>query len=84
MACGSPIVAHDSPRLRWIVGEGEYLVDTDDPANVALGLKRAQQAPESDRQGRVENAARFSWSKVGELYRDFLTEVVAKTRSGQV
>ena len=84
MACGSPIVAHDSPRLRWIVGDGEYLVDTDDPANVALGLKRAQQAPESDRQGRVENAARFSWSKIGELYREFLTEVVNDAQRARI
>jgi glycosyltransferase involved in cell wall biosynthesis len=83
MACGLPVVAHDSPRLRWIIDDSKYLVDTEDPSNVALGLTRAQQAPEADRQCRVENAARFSWSRIGGLYREFLMEVVAETRSGK-
>ena len=25
MACGLPVVGHDSPRLRWIVGDNEFL-----------------------------------------------------------
>ena len=81
MACGLPIVAHDSPRLRWIVGDEEYLVDTDNRAAIADGLKIAQQAPEAERQIRVDKSVRFSWSRIGELYREFLMEVIADTGS---
>ena len=35
MACGLPVVAHDAPRLRWIVGNDQYLIDTNDPEAVA-------------------------------------------------
>jgi glycosyltransferase involved in cell wall biosynthesis len=80
MACGLPIVGHDSPRLRWIVGDDEFLLDTSDPAAVARHIGLARQAPAANRQVRVQRAASFSWSKIGEYYREFLTEVVAQTR----
>jgi glycosyltransferase involved in cell wall biosynthesis len=81
MACGLPIVAHDSPRSRWIVGDMEYLVDTDNIAGVTRNLELARQAPGSARQLRLDNSARFSWSRIGELYRQFLIEVVAEAGS---
>lgn len=81
LASGLPVVAHDSPRLRWIVDDSTYLVDTDNYANIAQSLKRAHQAPESDRQYRLKNAARFAWPRIGKLYREFLADVVAETRS---
>jgi glycosyltransferase involved in cell wall biosynthesis len=76
MATGLPIVGHDSPRLRWIVGDQEYLTDTDEPARIARSLELALNDPISERQKRAENAMRFSWSKIGELYRKFIKEVV--------
>lgn len=81
MACGLPIVGHDSPRLRWIVGDHEYLVETTEPINVTLGLERARQASPTEKLIRAKNATRFSWSEIGRLYREFLTEVVARSRS---
>jgi glycosyltransferase involved in cell wall biosynthesis len=80
MACGLPIVAHDSPRLRWIVGSRENLVDTTSPANVARGIELARNTTVSEQQARAENASRFSWSVIGKLYREFLTEVVTQAR----
>jgi glycosyltransferase involved in cell wall biosynthesis len=76
MACGLPIVAHDSPRLRWIVGDGEFLLDTSDPAAVARRIGMARGASAADRQTRAKKAASFSWSRIGEHYREFLREVV--------
>ena len=75
MACGLPIVAHDSPRSRWIVGEDEFLVDTTDPTMVAGSIKRGRLSTEIQRAARVERAAGFSWSKIGKMYQDFLNEV---------
>lgn len=80
MACGLPIVAHDSPRLRWIVGDHEFLLDTGDSAAIAQHIGLARQAGTSDRQARVERAARFSWTKIGQSYREFLAEVVARAK----
>lgn len=79
MACGLPIVGHDSPRLRWIVGDSEYLTDTGDPNAVSCGLNHALGSPEFAKRTRFEKAARFSWPKVAGLYRQFLQEVIARS-----
>jgi len=76
MACGVPVVSHDSARLRWIVGNGEYLLDTSDPEQVARYIRLARDEPSTKRQARIEAAARYSWPKVAEMYRLFLQEVV--------
>jgi glycosyltransferase involved in cell wall biosynthesis len=76
MACGLPVVAHDSPRLRWIVGDDEFLLDTSDPAAVAQHIGLARRAPAVLRETRVTKAAAFSWSRVGEMYREFLRDIV--------
>lgn len=76
MACGIPIVAHDSERVRWIVGDGQFLLDTGDPAAVARHISLARQAPATQRQAGARKAAAFSWSRVSKMYREFLTEVI--------
>jgi len=77
MACGIPIVAQDSTRLRWIVGE-EFLFDSPDPEQVVQCIKRARTLPVEERQTRAEKATAYSWSKIGQRYREFLAEVVAE------
>jgi glycosyltransferase involved in cell wall biosynthesis len=77
MACGLPIVAHDSPRLRWIVGEGEFLLDTEDPVAVARNIEVAYHSVAEGQKARVRKAAAFSWTRIGGIYQDFLTEVIA-------
>jgi glycosyltransferase involved in cell wall biosynthesis len=76
MACGLPIVAHDSKRLRWIVGEDEFLLDTDDPVAVAREIGVAHLTAVSGRQARAAKATVFSWSSIGKMYRAFLEEIV--------
>jgi glycosyltransferase involved in cell wall biosynthesis len=76
MACGLPIVAHDSPRSRWIVGEREFLVDTTDPHALLRNIILARREPTAERKARVTRALEFSWSKIGSMYREFLQEVV--------
>ena len=77
MACGLPLVAHDSPRVRWIVGDQEYLLDTEDAGAVAGAIGRALQATASQRVARARRASDFAWSKVAGRYRDFFEEALS-------
>lgn len=78
MACGLPIVGHDSARLRWIVGNDEFLTDTADTAAVAVKLTEAQSSTESQRQARLDKSSEFSWSKIALAYRAFFQDVISK------
>jgi glycosyltransferase involved in cell wall biosynthesis len=78
MACGLPIVAHDSPHVRWIVGDEEFLVDTGQAADISAGLIRAGNTPLANRQSRVNKAGLFSWTKIGAMYQEFLQEIVTE------
>lgn len=74
MASGLPIVGHDTPRLRWIVGARDTLVDTQDLPAVGAALARAlatgREAPDA-------RAANFDWSAIGARYRRFFAELLA-------
>ena len=76
LACGLPVVAQDSARTRWIVGDRESLTDTRDAGAVADALSRAIPAKSGGVVRRVERAAGFSWDRVAELYLDFFGQVL--------
>ncbi len=78
LACGLPVVANDSSRSRWIVGDDEFLLDTGNPAAVTKQIRLAGISAGVRRQARVERAAAFAWPRIGEMYREFLQEVVAQ------
>jgi len=75
MSCGLPVVAHDSSRVRWIVGNDDFLVDTDDPESIVAAIVAASNAQPTKQSKRNERVASFSWTKIGKMYRDFLEEV---------
>lgn len=78
IACGLPVVGHDTPRLRWIVGDDEYLVDTDKSENTAAAVSRALDEKDAGiREARQRRSQQFAWSAVAERYRTFFDEVVA-------
>lgn len=77
LACGLPVVGHESPRLRWIVGEDAVLLDTADPAAVARALAEAM-----DRRAQLATAGRtralgFAWPEIARRYSTFFAEVIA-------
>lgn len=78
MACGLPVVAHDTARSRWIVGNDEFLLDTDITEEVAKRIELAIAVGPADRQKRPTKAAAFAWSKVAGMYRKFLQEVTKR------
>lgn len=74
MAAGLPIVAHDSGRLRWIVGDRDTLCDTRDQAALTTTLRNAL----ARGRGAFDPRARdFAWSVIAQRYRAFAAEVVA-------
>jgi glycosyltransferase involved in cell wall biosynthesis len=77
MACGLPVVGHDTSRSRWILGDVGFLVDTEDPAAVAHQIKLVCGSDRAAQVRRVARAATFSWETIGEMYRSFLQSVVA-------
>jgi glycosyltransferase involved in cell wall biosynthesis len=77
MASGLPVVGHDSPRLRWIVGDEGYLLDTEDLTSVARQIKAAHEAAIDGQSARIARAAAFSWVRIGKMYRDFLQSIIS-------
>ena len=75
MACGTPVVAYDLPRTRWIVGDEGLLAAERSPEAIAGQLRLAFNRAE-DGSSLVERAQGFQWASVAGQYRDFLDEVV--------
>jgi glycosyltransferase involved in cell wall biosynthesis len=76
MACGLPIVAPDSARLRWIVGDDEHLIDAENPADIARQIEIADGAAPAGARKSPDKATKFAWPRIGSLYRDFLRKIV--------
>jgi glycosyltransferase involved in cell wall biosynthesis len=76
MACGTPIVAYDLPRTRWIVGDEACLAAERSAEAIAVELRRALQ-PDGNKSGLMKRAQSFQWSSVAAQYRDFLEQVVS-------
>lgn len=75
MASGLPIIANDTARLRWVVGDAPFLCDASQLDQVAnalqAGLRGGFQPPSAD-------LARFSWPVIAEQYEAFFLELVAR------
>jgi glycosyltransferase involved in cell wall biosynthesis len=80
MACGLPIVAHDMLRVRWIVGDDEFLVDTNDVAAVAKAIQRAGRSGSDGRKRRIDRAKNFSWKEIAKEYRQFFGDIIAQRK----
>jgi glycosyltransferase involved in cell wall biosynthesis len=77
LASGLPIVAHELERLRVIAGDDAFLLDTDDIPAVARTLQAAALSTAEQRERRANKAEKYSWQKIGAMYREFLAEVIA-------
>lgn len=77
-ACGLPIVAENSERLRWILGEeAPYLCDTQDYQATANQLREALATGKSSTQ--PEGVQIFSWSKIAQRYLTFFESLVSRS-----
>lgn len=83
MACGTPVVAYDLPRTRWIVGDDAFL-SGEDPAQLATTIEEAVGAGDQRREALVRRSEAFSWPVIARAYRNFIKEVVSATRNRAV
>lgn len=75
MASGLPIVGHDTPRLRWIVGDRDTLCDTEDLPAVTAALGKALTTGRGPADPR---AGEFGWPAIAAKYRAFFTDLAAR------
>lgn len=79
MASGLPVIGHDSPRLRWIVGDVGHLIDTRDLAAVTRSLVDTV-LPDAEGRRRIKHGAdQFGWARIGEQYEAFFNQVIARS-----
>lgn len=81
LACGLPVVAHDSARTRWIVGEDQFLCDSKSTPVLAAAVSRALAAKDTGVAARQARARQFAWPNVAAQYRAFLQDVVERRRA---
>jgi glycosyltransferase involved in cell wall biosynthesis len=82
LASGLPVVAHDGPVTRWIVGDSDLLVDTERHEVLVDALARALRSTTAGADHvRPVGLDRFSWDRVVDEYERFLHEVLA-SRTG--
>ena len=78
LASGLPVVAHDTSRTRWIVGEEQFLTDTDPPESTAAAIRAAIAADPALSESRRARAQVFGWQRIVAQYRAFLADVVER------
>lgn len=80
LASGLPVVAHDSPRMRYIAGDDEFLLNAEDPNAVARQVELASKSTPDLATKRSQRATTFSWPNMALKYQQFLKEVVISDR----
>jgi len=81
MASGLPVVAHDHPRQRFVIGEGGVLCNVHDGASYARALEAALDMPLTA-QAR-EQALRFDWSRIVTAYDDLFESICSSSMDEQ-
>ena len=70
---GLPVVAHDYPVTRWILGDSDYLCDTRDRAALVARIREASAVGSVGLDPRLEQ---FTWPVIASKYEAFLREQV--------
>jgi glycosyltransferase involved in cell wall biosynthesis len=80
LATGLPVVAHDTPVTRWILGEHATLLDTGDLVGVARALEQAlaRRSVAEIEARRAAAETRFGWPAIARQYGEFCREIFAR------
>jgi glycosyltransferase involved in cell wall biosynthesis len=73
-ASGLPIVAQDNDRLRWILGENQFLCDTHSPEPIRIALRAALARGTAFP---TQGIDRFAWTAIAAQYRSAIVEAVS-------
>ena len=76
MATGLPIVAFDTPRTRWIIGEEAFFPASREPASLAASIKMALESSGGLGLVRRKRAEAFGWPAIAKQYAQFFKEIV--------
>jgi len=77
MACGIPVIAHHSPRMQYVVGEGGWLTDVTQPGFLAAQWTAVTaDLPAAAERTRRHVETRFSWGAVYPEYMAMYRKVV--------
>jgi glycosyltransferase involved in cell wall biosynthesis len=74
LASGLPIVAYDTPRTRWIVGEQEFLAEPGSIESLTGQIDAALEESGSRAAERHRRAEDFGWPAIGRRYAEFLCD----------
>lgn len=80
LACGLPVVAHDIPRHRWVVGETGFFADTDNTELTATALAQALSAPPADAAKRSLSVNKYDWTLIADQYETFFHSLLEAKR----
>lgn len=76
MACELPIVAFDTPRTRWIVGDHAFLAERNRPDSLTLAIEAALKGHSKAAAEMRERASNFGWPAIAARYSDFFGELI--------
>lgn len=75
MATGLPIVAIDTPRTRWIIGDDGFFPKGPSDNDLAGAISRAFQSARGASAANRKRAQKFGWPAIAARYADFFGEL---------
>lgn len=76
MASGLPVVAYDTPRTRWIIGDEGFFPKSRSTEALAEAISAALAGAGTAVQANRERAQAFGWSGIASQYADFFGELL--------
>jgi len=73
LASGLPVVAHDGPRQKYVVGDAGFFCNVYDPLSYLHALDQALNAV--DNSIGVSHAKKFSWDSIALKYQELITDL---------
>jgi glycosyltransferase involved in cell wall biosynthesis len=77
LASGLPVIAHDTPRTRWIIGDQGFFPKARDAGALAAAITEALDAGASGAVAARTRAESFGWPAVGAQYGEFFGELLS-------
>lgn len=75
MASGLPIVAADTPRTRWIIGDDAFFSEVTSEHDLAAAISSAFQSAHGASAANRKRAQQFGWSAIAARYAEFFGEL---------